>query len=267
MATTPVSTDTPRNPRANNPEASTADVNTPAGSTPSAATERPRPEYGEYATPAEQAEAMGITPAELAKLTTLTPAAKPVAEPERAEKAEKAEKPEKGAKALAAAKSATAKSATEQKDQDSELPPPAASDAIQLPPPTKASTDLPTGARRWDVPITYGLLFYGAFTVFSVIAEARTYGSALQASFAQFVGKDSFTAIDLANDLGPWIAATHGVIFVITVALTITSIRRKRVSFYIPLIGAVVAGIATVIFGVVILANDPAFVALMQSRQ
>jgi len=237
MAATPA---TPHNPR--NQEASISDVNTTAGSTEAAAPERPRPEYGEYATPAEQAEAMGLTPVELAQLTTLTPAAKPVAEP------------------------AEVATAAVSKDKSGELAPPAASDAIPLPPPSK-TPDLQTGARRWDLPITYGLLFYGAFTVFSTVVDARAYGSSLQAMFTQFVGKDSFSAVDLANDLGPWIAAAHGVIFVITVALTVVSIRRKRVSFYIPLLGAVAAGIVTMIFSAVIVANDPTLMAFIQSRQ
>lgn len=246
MAATPA---TPIDPR--NKEASTPDVTSP---TTAAAAERPRPEYGEYATPAEQAEAMGLTTAELAELTTLTPAAKPVDEPVTVR-----------TPAVVSDKS-TDTLADKTGDKTGELPPPTASDAIPLAPPAKAP-DLQTGARRWDLPITYGLLFFSAFVLFDSLDSMRNLGSTMQIGSSQLYGENAFTSVDLGNQLGFWLAIIQPVILVLTVALTIMSIKRRRVSFYIPIIGGVVSFVVFTIFVLIVGFNDPAFITVLQSRQ
>jgi len=246
MAATPAN---PINPR--NEEASTPDVTSP---TTAAAAERPRPEYGEYATPAEQAEAMGLTTAELAELTTLTPAAKPVDEPVTVT-----------TPAVVSDKS-TDTLADKTGDKTGELPPPTASDAIPLAPPAKAP-DLQSGARRWDLPITYGLLFFSAFVLFDSLDSMRNLGSTMQIGFTQVYGDDAFSAVDLGNAFGVWLAVIQPVIFVLTVALTIMSIRKRRVSFYVPLIGGAVSAIVLFIFWLIVAFNDPVFVELVTRGQ
>ena len=199
---------------------------------------RPRPEYGEYASPAEQAEAMGITEAELAAVSA------PKAAPGKAD-----EKP-------AAAVDTPAESA-------SPLPPPRAEDAIPLPPP--AATALPA-SRRWDRTATFAMLFFGVYALVISVASFRELGPAMQQTTEQF-GYGEFTSFALANSFGFWLSLIQPVIFVITAGIALIRLRAGKLSFFVPLIGAVVSGIVVLVFLTILLYSDPALSAAFQSGQ
>ena len=71
----------------------------------------------------------------------------------------------------------------------------------------------------------------------------------------------TFVATPLSVRLGVVIIVSQIVLFVITAALTVISLRAGRLSFWIPICGALVAGIVVVIcFGVLVF-PDPAYQA------
>ena len=206
---------------------------------------RPRPEYGEYATPAEQAEAMGITVEELAAV--------------QAPKAA----PGKSVDAVPTPASTEPGDAT----GASQLPPPRADEAIPLPPPgNAAATEAGPTSRRWDVTISLALVFFGVYLVFGSIGSFRELGTAMDEGMKS-MGAGQFTSIALADSFGFWLSIIEPVILVITVGITLIRLRAGKIAFFVPIIGAVVGTIVLFVFFVILLSADPAFMAFMQSRQ
>ena len=165
-----------------------------------------RPQYGEYATPEEQAAASGV-PAPLA--------------------------------------------------------PPVPGTALPVPPPpgVVAST-----RPRWDSILTTVLLALGAYTVVSSFLDMSAIGESFQTTFAQF-GFGDFTSIDAANRMGLVVAFIQLGAYVITVALSMRSIRRNRVTFAIPLIAGVVTAIVCGLLLMSVVVNDPAYLTWIESQR
>jgi hypothetical protein len=164
--------------------------------------DRPRPRYGEYATPDEQASALGIP-----------------------------------------------------------LHPP-----LQPPPPDVADRVAPTlerprpirPARTLDLFFTIALLTFGLLSVLGGVVQNRGLGAQLDAMFDQF-GIGSYTNLALAATIGLWLTISQIVVFVMTALLSVLAVRKHRVAFYIPILGAVVYFIVAVILVSVALGGDPAF--------
>ena len=209
---------------------------------------RPRPEYGEYATPAEQAEAMGITVEELAAVRA------PKAAPGKADG-----KPDGKPDTTPARKTKDTVPASTETTAPA-LAPPRAEDAIPLPPPAPATP------RRWDRAVSLALVFFGVYLVFGSIGSFRQFGTAMAETTKQ-LGYGEFTLIAMADSFGFWLSIIEPVILVITVGITLIRLRSGKLAFYIPIIGAVVGGVIFFIFFAVLWFSDPALAASMQSRQ
>jgi len=200
---------------------------------------RPRPEYGEYASPAEQAEAMGITEAELAEVTAPKNLPTPAPGP---------------------ASDAVPPRASSAADQ---LPPPRAEDAIPLAPPAVAT---PAADRRWDRAATFAMLFFGVYALVVSVASFRELGPAMQQTTAQF-GYGEFTSFALASTFGFWLSIIEPVIFVVTAGIALVRLRAGKLSFFVPLIGGAVGFIVVLVFFAILMYSDPALSAAFQSGQ
>ncbi|GAA3873212.1 hypothetical protein GCM10022381_15250 [Leifsonia kafniensis] len=107
----------------------------------------------------------------------------------------------------------------------------------------------------WDRPVTLGLLVLGLLGLFSALAILGSVPDAIQMLYTQenlgtyspAAGVDSLI---LAGKL------TQGAIWVVTAALSVFVMSRRRRAFYLPLIGGVVSIIAIFVFLSVILATD-----------
>jgi hypothetical protein len=226
---------------------------------------RPRPQYGEYATPEEQAKAMGIvapspTDAGSAPSDSPTPIVPAV---------DGAQKPP------AYGESAPAGSAPF-------VPPSAPGTEVAAPARFSSSTAVPTTAplnssgpaasavhttaprRRWDVILTAVLLGMGAVSVVSSIPQYADFGATMQAGISQ-LGYGDYTAVALANTIGIAINVTQIVLYLITAFIAIRVVQRGKIGFYIPLIGAFVSGVVTVVLLVVAITGDPALLTQITS--
>ncbi|MCX7521875.1 DUF6264 family protein [Microbacterium sp. STN6] len=172
--------------------------------------ERPRPQYGEYATPDEQRAHTRMPP----PLEAPAPSPAPVSDGTR--------------------------------PQDAPAAPAAGH------------------PRSWDRVLTLALLALGLFNVLSSMSAYLHMDSALSAAFAQ-LGVGDFGAADIAAPAGVALAVIQPLLWLITAALAVTSLRRGRISFWIPLVGGVVAYIVLVVVLVVVVLNDPAFVSFVQT--
>ena len=169
-------------------------------------TERPRPQYGEYATPEDQAAAMGM--------------------PERV----------------------TPTAPLEQAPPVAATPYPGAGVATARTP------------RTWDRVLTIILLALGAYTVVNYFDTFANLGRVLTETFVAS-GYEAFQSVDLANQLGVVANIVVMSLFALTALLTIASLRAKRITFWIPLVGGVLAFIAVVVIMAFIVVADPSFQA------
>ncbi|QEV99567.1 hypothetical protein F6J84_05275 [Microbacterium caowuchunii] len=179
--------------------------------------QRPRPQYGEYATPEEQrARIRQPDPAFAVTPETVPAAAAPASVPPTA--------PAGRASAVKAM----------------------------------------SGPRLADRIITFGLLGYGLFTVLGSIPAATDYAQ-FASTFLGVFGVDQELA-DPAGARGWGLAAALvlGIGWVATFGLSWMSVRARRISFWIPLVGGIVFNMVSSVLLVVPLMSDPAVWSALQ---
>jgi len=222
---------------------------------------RPRPQYGEYATPEEQAKAMGITaPAPTDTDSTLADAsapAVPVADAVQTPPAYGENAPAGSAPFVPPSASGTEVAAPAAFTSSTAAPAvaPAAGGGSAA-----SAVPAPRARRRWDVILTAVLLGMGVVSVVSSIPQYADFGATMQAGISQ-LGYGEYTAVALANTIGIAINVTQIVLYLVTAFVAIRVVQRGRIGFYIPLIGAFVSGVATVVLLIVAIAGDPALLA------
>lgn len=189
--------------------------------------EPPRPEYGEYATPEEQRARMGLPPAHHSVLGPHGTASLAPSESPLA-----AQRPQAGRETAAA-------------------------DA------GRSDAEHRT-ARAWDRSLTWVLLAVGLLSLAASASSYLNMAPAMQAAYHE-LGIGHFGAAAIARPAGIALIIVQSVIWVATVLLARRSLRRGRISFWIPLIGAVVSYIALVAVLLIVVLNDPAFVAYISA--
>jgi hypothetical protein len=168
---------------------------------------RERPEYGEYATPEEQAEAMGTPTAPFVEAAIVEPAA--LAE---------------------------------------------ASAAIVTPQP-----------RRWDLVLTIALVVLGAYGVFNGFASNADLAYSITQAYTALGYDGQFPDIERANAVGLTLNIVQPILLALAVLLSGLSLRRGRVTFYIPLAAGVLSTIVSGILLMTLIYSDPGFWAFAQT--
>ena len=207
---------------------------------------RPRPQYGEYATPQEQAKIIAdslppVSPLLVApsakqtstkrtpaKQTPAAPAVHPASEP-----------PTAVGSAHRAPNAATSASA------NAEVRPAA-----------------PRRRRRWDLILTAVLLGYASVNVIAQFM-ARDMLTTIVTQFFVAQGIGDYTPTALTTTLGNSLNVVTLALFVLTVLATTWMLRRGRVAFWVPIAGGVAATIVALVFVVILLQSDPAFTAYL----
>lgn len=194
---------------------------------------RPRPQYGEYATPQDQAQAIAGSHPPLSEALTGHSIATPVEPPSSAVRP--GMKP--GVK-------------------------PAAKPGVT--PGAKRGTRLGALAgskpRRWDIILTAMFIGYGGVNVISQLFLDSNLTSVLRQLYST-QGIGDYSPTPLATTLAIVLNVITAVLFFVTVLVTMAQLRRGRIAFYIPLIGGAIALIFAIIFVSVLLAGDPTFSA------
>lgn len=177
--------------------------------------ERPRPQYGEYATPEEQrARIAGPVPPEL-----------------------------EGRPAIE----------TPQQTAPASVPAPPA-DA-----PTEAESGAPARPRIADRIVTFVLLGWGLATVITSIPAITDYAG-YAATMFELLGVDAQLADPDAGR--PWALAAAlllGLGWIATAALSWWNLRRRRVTWWIPVVGGIVFNLVSSTLILVPLLSDPGF--------
>jgi hypothetical protein len=114
-----------------------------------------------------------------------------------------------------------------------------------------------------DLIITTALLIVAVWDVATGFAQYGNLAALLQQTYDQ-LGIGEFTSIELALSMGGVINGGRILIVIAVIALSLWRISRGRTAFWIPLAGAVASGIFVTVCSVIVMANDPAFIAFSQ---
>lgn len=193
---------------------------------------RPRPQYGEYATPEEQAKAIGIPlhDVHVHARAAAAPQPSPVEAP--------------GGPAVGGSTIGSTGGSTE-----------------------GGTTQLRPARRPRDSVTTVVLLGLGLAWVILSIPGASDLVGTLNRTYAIQGYTGHYGPVALASALGLAINISSIALWGITCAVSIAVLRRHRRAFYIPLIGAVVTGIVVLSLTLVAMLNDPGLIAYVNSLQ
>jgi len=132
-----------------------------------------------------------------------------------------------------------------------------------------ASTPAATPVRKqrtWDVLLTSTLLFFGVVDVINTFSTVANLGPVLREGLAA-QGVDSFTSDAIAIEAGGIANIVRVVVLVLTIVFSLIQIQRKRIAFWIPIVGGLLAGIALMVAVFVAVMSDPGFVSYVENLQ
>ncbi|MDM4763384.1 DUF6264 family protein [Galbitalea sp. SE-J8] len=190
---------------------------------------RERPEYGEYATPEEQAAASGMTLEEFLERGRPRPRAAGAVEDAPREATGV------GARPVASA------------------------------PPPYATADAPRRSRRWDVLLTVVLIGMGTFSTINGIATYPDLPTTLASAYELYGYTGPVEPVGLARAVGIALAIIEPVVLLIAIAISVRRLRHGKVSFFVPLIAGVVVGIVAAALFATVVFSDPGFLGYLTS--
>ena len=107
--------------------------------------------------------------------------------------------------------------------------------------------------------LTVTLLTLGGLSVLQSFAGYVDLAATIDAA-AERIGAGDFTASASTRPIGIAIAVSSVVIYLITLAISVALLRARRLAFWVPLAGAALWGLLTVILMAVAIMGDPNFV-------
>jgi hypothetical protein len=118
----------------------------------------------------------------------------------------------------------------------------------------------------WDVLLTSTLLLFGVVDVINTFGTVANLGPVLREGLAA-QGAGTFTSDDIAAEAGGIANTVRVVVLGLTIVFALMQIQRKRIAFWIPIVGAVIAGVTLVVAIFVAVLSDPGFMAYVDSMQ
>jgi magnesium-transporting ATPase (P-type) len=195
--------------------------------------DRPRPQYGEYASPEEQILAGGTGGAGGAGAV---PPSESAHGSNRASVA--------GAASFAAPKPET---------------------RVDGAAPAGVGGQLAPEKRPFDTFMTTLVLSLTAFVVISSSAGWANLPEALAQSYEQ-LGYGEFTSVELASTMGVVIAVMQSALLIAAALISIARLRAKRSAFWVPLVFGVSSMVLTLVLMMIVMLNDPALAAFIANQ-
>ena len=232
-----------------------------ADDTPSRSESRPRPQYGEYATPQDQAAAIAtslppVPPVLLPsdRPTSVAPAPDP--------STRTSGPPQKRGLRDAVPDSAPHDSATNDTATHDTAPQNTAPRGT-VETSVAGRSAAPGRQRRWDLVLSTGLMVYGFLNVLSGLFQYADLGAFLDQLYEAFnIG--NYVATGMERPIGIAIVASNLLSFTLVAWFTVRALKAHRIAFWIPLVGGVVATVVSALLLQVLVANDPAITAFLE---
>ena len=232
-----------------------------ADDTPSSRESRPRPQYGEYATPQDQAAAIATS------LPPVPPVLLPSDRPSSVAPAPEASTRASGPPQKRGSRDAVHDPALRTPAvPDSTLRTPAVPDSATHDPAktsVAAHPAAPGRPRRWDLVLSTGLMVYGFLNVLSGLFQYADLGAFLDQLYEAFnIGNYASTGME--RPIGIAIVASNLLSFTLVAWFTVRALKAHKIAFWIPLVGGVVATVVSALFLQVLVANDPAITVFLE---
>lgn len=130
------------------------------------------------------------------------------------------------------------------------------------PAPVTPAPDLSAGVqpRRWDRILSIALLAFGLYNVITGVVQFRDLGAMLNQVY-EVQGVGSYTETALTGALSTVIVVSQVVIYLVTLFVTMSLLRRGRLAFWVPLVGGALAGLIVTVSLLVLMGSDPTFIA------
>jgi hypothetical protein len=125
-----------------------------------------------------------------------------------------------------------------------------------------AAQDARRAPRRFDAAITVGLLAAGLVNVVGSLGANADPSRAINQSYTLF-GGGTYTVTPQTSVIGIAVNVVNVVVFVLTAWIALELVKRKRVAFWVPIVGAVVATVITSVLVLTLILADPAFQQIM----
>lgn len=119
--------------------------------------------------------------------------------------------------------------------------------------------------RRFDAAITVGLLAAGLVNVVGSIGANADPSRAINQSYALF-GGGTYEVTPQTSVIGIAVNVVNIVVFVLAAWIALELVKRKRLAFWVPIAGAVVATVITSVLVLTLILADPAFQQIMANR-
>jgi hypothetical protein len=113
-----------------------------------------------------------------------------------------------------------------------------------------------TGSPR-DIGVTVALLAIGLFWVLVSLPGMADLPATIQQTYAMQGYTGHYGPVALGAAIGLAINISQLVLWAVTCGLSVLAIRRRRRAFYIPLLGALVSGLVVMVLTIVAMLNDP----------
>lgn len=119
--------------------------------------------------------------------------------------------------------------------------------------------------RRFDAAITVGLLAAGLVNVVGSIGANADPSLAIDQSYALF-GGGTYEVTPQTSVIGIAVNVVNIVVFVLAAWISLELVKRRRIAFWVPIVGAIVATVITSVLVLTLIVQDPAFQQIMSSR-
>lgn len=136
------------------------------------------------------------------------------------------------------------------------MPPP--QPAARVSPP--AAVPAPADARRRDVIASVTLLSLGFVSTIYTVFSATELDGALRQLYVMYGGEGDYAPAANLPLAGAVLVTSHLVLFAAAVLLTASRVRAGKISFWVPLVAGLVAGIVFFTTVTIVIAIDPALV-------
>lgn len=139
--------------------------------------------------------------------------------------------------------------------------------AAPAPAPVVVEAPAPTPAphKTTDIVITTAFLLLGVWDVVTGFVGFATLGTVLTQVY-EVQGISGFASGELANEAGMALNYTRIAILAVTILISLLLIARRRRAFWVPLAGGALAGLAVVVCVMVVILQDPGFMAWAQAQ-
>jgi hypothetical protein len=142
--------------------------------------------------------------------------------------------------------------------------PPALAESVPAPSPAAPSSDRVAPARRtWDTAMTTLFLLLGVADVVTGFSTFANLAEGLRAAYAA-QGYPAFTSEALATTMGLALNIARITILGVTILVSLLRIRAGKIAIWVPIAGAVLAGIVVIVGLLVVIMQDPALAEYVQ---